>query len=72
MFLAGETPPAGDLGDDLARKVKELNVGYVVVHPELLEPQRLSDVMRLLAGLPDLERLDSPSGAIAFRMLRRD
>lgn len=38
MFLAGEPPPPGDLAADLQRRLRELRVGYVIVHPECSIP----------------------------------
>jgi len=68
MFLAHETPPAGDIAQDFRRRLRELNVCYVVVHPELMETAWLAQAMDLLNGVDSLRRLDTSGGAVAFRV----
>jgi hypothetical protein len=68
MFLAAETPPPGDVAVDLERRMLELNVGYVVVHPDMLERERLGRILELLSSTRGLQRLDTGSSSlIAFR-----
>lgn len=67
MFLAGETPPPGDLAADLERRMTELKVGYVVVHPSMLNRERLAAVMELLQGARGLERQEVASSLIVYR-----
>jgi hypothetical protein len=69
MFLAGEPPPPGDLAADLQRRLRELKVGYVLVHPEMLDHEHLKQVMALLAAAPNLERIETTSSLIAFRVM---
>jgi hypothetical protein len=69
MFLAGEPPPPGDLAADLQRRLRELKVGYVLVHPEMLDHERLKGVVALLAAAPNLERRETTSSLIAFRVI---
>jgi hypothetical protein len=68
MFLAGETPPPGDLAPDLQRRLKDLKVGYVIVHPAMLEPNRLKGIVDLLDAAPNLVRMEATPGLIAFRV----
>jgi hypothetical protein len=67
MFLAGEKLPPGDLAADLERRMRELNVGYVIVHPSMLEKEHLTAVMALLQGARGLKRLEVPSELVVFR-----
>jgi len=68
MFLAGETPPPGDLAADLQRRLKDLKVGYVIVHPAMLEPNRLKGIVDLLGAAPNLVHMEATPGLIAFRV----
>jgi hypothetical protein len=69
MFLAGEPPPPGDLQADLQCKIRDLKVGYVVVHPDMLHSDHLQEVVALLERAPNLRRFDSGPGPIAFRVV---
>jgi hypothetical protein len=67
MFLAEEDPPPGDVLLDLRQKFVELDVGYVVVHPEMLQAGRLPTVLRVLDQVGGLQRLPDTGSLIAFR-----
>jgi hypothetical protein len=67
MFLANETPPPGDIEADLRRRLDELHVGYVVIHPEMIEPNRLVQVLDVLGRVGELTRLGGSGDLIAFR-----
>jgi hypothetical protein len=68
MYLAHETPPAGDVSADLRRKLAELAVGYVVIHPDLMDAGWLQRTLDLFDGIENLHRLQTRGGAIAFRI----
>jgi hypothetical protein len=54
-LLAGETVSEGvDLTAELKAVLSDLPVGYVVVHTDLIAPERLALVESLLAQLPDV------------------
>jgi hypothetical protein len=67
MFLANETPPLGDVQADLKRRLKELRVGYVVVHPDMIGADRLPQLLELLGTASDLTRLEHTGTLIVFR-----
>ena len=67
MLLANESPPPGDIESDLKSRLDELHVGYVVVHPEMVEPDRLPQVLDLLSRTGDLRRVPSSGDLIVFR-----
>jgi hypothetical protein len=67
MYLAGEVPPPGDLTADLHQKIAELGVGYVVVHPNMMKPERVAPTLRLLASVPGLTPIASRPDLVAFR-----
>ncbi|HXX66170.1 MAG TPA: hypothetical protein VEK07_03260 [Polyangiaceae bacterium] len=67
MFLTGEEPPDGDIATDLRRRLEELDVGYVVVHPAMLEPIRLRQILGLLTAVDGLVPMPSDDGVLAFR-----
>jgi hypothetical protein len=71
MFLAEEPPPPGDRVADLRQKIAELDVGYVVVHPEMLQPGHLASVLQLLDQAGELERLPDTADLIAFSVKPR-
>jgi hypothetical protein len=72
MLLANETPPPGDLEADLIRRIDELHVGYVVVHPGLVDGDRLGRIMELLNRTVDLVRLPSTGDLVAFKRTAKD
>jgi hypothetical protein len=67
MLLANETPPPGDSLTDLIQRVRDLDIGYVVIHPDKFPPARLSTIVDLVSRVPDLTRMASDSDVIAFR-----
>jgi hypothetical protein len=67
MLFANEAPPPGDVEADLRHRLRELHVGYVVVHPDMVDPTRLPQVLDLLGRVGDLVRIDSEGDVIAFR-----
>jgi hypothetical protein len=68
MLLAAETPPAGDPVVDLRRLIAELKIGYVVIHRDMLLPQRLREALDLLEGIDTARRVDADAELIAFRI----
>lgn len=67
MVLANESPPPGDIESDLRFRLNELQVGYVVVHPEMVGPDRLPQVLDLLSRAVDLTRVQSSGDLIVFQ-----
>lgn len=67
MYLAGETPPSGDVATDLRQKMTELGVGYVVVHPDMMRPDRVGPTLDLLAKTPGLTRIADGPDLVAWR-----
>ncbi|MDP9000768.1 MAG: hypothetical protein M3O46_11730 [Myxococcota bacterium] len=67
MFLAGATPPPGDLQADLRHRLSELRVGYVVVHPEMVASDRLPEILDLLRHTGELTPLNASQSLIAFQ-----
>lgn len=67
MYFANETPPAGDAESDLNGKVSELDIKYVLVHPRMLDPQRLAPTLELVARTGRFERIADGPDIIAFR-----
>jgi hypothetical protein len=67
LFLAGESPPPGDILADFRGLLDRLNVRYVAVHPEMLHEQRFRDILQLLEEAGGFERINSGSRVIAFR-----
>ncbi len=67
MYLAGELPPPGDVTADLRQKVEELGVGYIVVHPDMMKPERVAPTLRLLSALPGLTPIAAGPELVAFR-----
>jgi hypothetical protein len=67
MYLANETVPRGDLETDLENKMKALDVGYVVVHPDMLEPNRLREILSFLGHLTDLVQIPRTGELVVFR-----
>jgi hypothetical protein len=67
MMLANEAPPPGDVESDLRRRLEELRVGYVVVHPQMVGPDRLPQVLDLLSRMGQLSRVPTSGDLIVFR-----
>jgi hypothetical protein len=70
MFLAGEEPPPGDVATDLDARLRDLDVGFVVVHPEMLDKARLGEILGLLRARVDLEPVATGTETLAFRVHR--
>lgn len=70
MFLAGEKPPPGDVATDLDVRLRDLEVGFIVVHPEMLDGARLADILALLRARADLEPVATGTATLAFRVRR--
>ena len=66
MFFAGEKPPPGDIDADLAHKLVELDVGYVLVHPNMLKPDQFKAVMEILNRSATLTRVMEAADLVAF------
>jgi len=69
MFLANEPPPAGDLAEDLRRRLRDLDVCYVVIHPELMDRAWHERTLELFRSLEGLRRLETGSATAAFQVL---
>jgi hypothetical protein len=69
MFLANEVPPPGDIAADLDERLRRLGVGIILVHRDLLDPDRFEAIMRLLQERRDLERMPTLGSVVAFRVL---
>jgi hypothetical protein len=68
MFLAHEAPLTALVAEDLQRKLRELAVGHIVIHPGMMDPAWLKETMELAAGIKGLRRLETGTGVIAFRV----
>jgi hypothetical protein len=67
MFLAHETPPPGDILDDLQRRVRELGVGHVVIHKDMMAGPWLDRVLALVTKLDDVTLIESSARIVAFK-----
>jgi hypothetical protein len=67
MYLAGETPPPGDVAADLRERMAALGVGYVVVHPGMMKPELVAPTLDLLAKVPGLVQIASGPDLVAWR-----
>jgi hypothetical protein len=70
MLLAGETPPPGDVASDLDARLRDLDVGYILVHPEMIVAHRLAEISELLGARFDLEPIATGTATRAFRVRR--
>jgi hypothetical protein len=70
MFLAGERPPPGDVSSDLDARLRDLDVGYIVLHPEMIEAHRLAEISALLSARGDLDPIATGTATRAFRVRR--
>jgi hypothetical protein len=68
MFLANEIPPAGDIASDLRRRLRELDVCYVVIHTELMDKVWREQTLALFSRVDGLRRLEASTGITAFRV----
>jgi hypothetical protein len=68
MFLANEIPPAGDIASDLRRRLRELDVCYVVIHTELMDKAWREQTLALFSRVDGLRRLEARTGITAFRV----
>ena len=59
-------PVSRDVRSDLRRRIQELNIGYIVVHPQMMDTERLRAVVELLASIDRLIRLDTSADVVAF------
>jgi hypothetical protein len=71
MFLAHEAPLTAEVAEDLPQKIRELAVGYIVMHPEMMDTAWLKEALALLQGLEGVRRLETDGGVIAFKVERR-
>jgi hypothetical protein len=71
MLLADEPPPAGDVAQDFERRLRDLLVDYVVVHPQLLSAGRRGAIMDLLMSTRELEPFYADEGIIVLRRVLR-
>jgi hypothetical protein len=63
-FLSGE--PVAASPDDFAEVLRWTNVGYVVLHRDLLDGEQLARIEAFLNGQPGLERQPSEPGLVVF------
>jgi hypothetical protein len=68
MFLANERPPPGDVAADLEARMRALHVGFVLVHPEMLDRERFQAIRALLGRRTDLEPVPTGTTTLAFRV----
>jgi hypothetical protein len=72
MFLANEPlkPPhvEAQVAADLDARLRSHRVGFIVVHPEMLESDRLGAILSLLARRADLEVVPTGTTTLAFRV----
>lgn len=69
MLLAGENPPPGDIEVDFQHRLRELRVGYVVIHSGLVTREQLQEVLGLITRTGQFEPLSTSGTTIAFRRL---
>lgn len=66
-LLAGESVAVEpSVRREFADRLNELDVGYVIVHPGMLEPVALARVEALLAGEPTLTRTEATPGVWVY------
>jgi hypothetical protein len=67
LFLGNEPYALADLAADFESKLADLNVGFIVVHPDILEPDRLRAVLAFLRERRDLVPVATGTALFAFR-----
>jgi hypothetical protein len=67
MLLAGETPPPGDIEADFRHRLRELRVGYVVVHRDMIPREQLPKIVALIQSSGDLSPLEDSDSIIGYR-----
>lgn len=73
LILAGQPVPDGvDVNADLSRRLQSLRVGYVIVHPEMLEEPALARIEALLARQPGLTPVGESSELRVYRVTNND
>ena len=70
-FLGNESFESGDLVRDFDAKLRELRVGFIVVHPGMLDADRFEAILGLLRQRSDLEPVATGTGTLAFRVRTR-
>jgi hypothetical protein len=69
MFLAHEQAPPGDLASDLRRLVRDLEVGFIVIHADRMERPWHEQVVALVNTLDGLEPIHTGrTETMAFRL----
>jgi hypothetical protein len=68
MFLAHERRPPGDVAADLRIKLRDLRVGYVVIHPEMMDRAWFEETITLFSGVDGLRRLETTTDVVAFSL----
>jgi hypothetical protein len=71
MFLANEKAPPGDVAADLDLRLRTLQVGFILVHPERLDRERFDAIVALLGRRTDLEPVTTGTTTLAFRVIRK-
>jgi len=74
MFLAEEaTPDRAVVVEDLQRKLRDLRVGYVVMHADRVDSHWRALFVEALASVPELERFESGRiETISYRVKQHD
>jgi hypothetical protein len=67
MFLAAENTDPRPAAADFDNQLRFHKVGFVIVHPELLEPAHLQSVLTLLRAHRGLEPVATGTSTLAFR-----
>jgi hypothetical protein len=69
MFLAHEVQPPGDVLADLHQQLRDLDVGYLVVHTDRMTPSWRRQVLALVAELDNLTPMATGRAeTVAFRI----
>jgi hypothetical protein len=71
LFLANEPYDAGAVAADFEAKLRQLDVGFILVHPSMLDRDRADAILVMLRGRPDLEAVSTGTDTVAFRVRDR-
>jgi hypothetical protein len=70
-FLANEPYDTGRVAEDFDAKLRQLDVGFVLVHPSMLDRDRADAILVMLRGRSDLEAVSTGTDTVAFRVRDR-
>jgi hypothetical protein len=68
MFLGNEAVAPEGVAADLESKIRELGIGFIVIHPERMDRDRAQALLTMLRARDDLEPLPGDSATLAFRV----